>query len=175
MGGMSDEIVFQEVISQSGTEQEPLGSLAGRGKLAYNKKGGYLKIKVEEPSYIIGIVSITPRVDYSQGTKWDRNLRTMNDLHKPALDAIGFQDRMCETLDWRSVRYNNDGSKTNGSIGKQPAWIDYMTNFNKTYGNFAIKNNEAFMVLNRWFESNPITQPIVTGKQIGRASCRERV
>ena len=38
MGGMSDEIVFQEVISQSATEQEPLGSLAGRGKLAYNKR-----------------------------------------------------------------------------------------------------------------------------------------
>ena len=51
MGGMSDKIVFQEVISQSATEQEPLGSIAGRGKLAYNKKGGYLKIKVEEPSY----------------------------------------------------------------------------------------------------------------------------
>ena len=33
-----------------------------------------------------------------------------------------------------------------------------MTNFNKTYGNFAIKDNEAFMVLNRWYESNPMTQ-----------------
>ena len=44
---------------------------------------------------------------------------------------------MCETLDWRSVKYNADGNKINGSIGKQPAWIDYMTNFNKTYGNFA--------------------------------------
>ena len=65
---------------------------------------------------------------------------------------------MCETLDWRSVKYNADGNKVNGSIGKQPAWIDYMTNFNKTYGNFAIKDNEAFMVLNRWFESDPKTQ-----------------
>ena len=62
---------------------------------------------------------------------------------------------MCETLDWKSVNYNSEGEKINGSIGKQPAWIDYMTNFNKTYGNFAIKDNEAFMVLNRWFESNP--------------------
>ena len=82
----------------------------------------------------------------------------MDDIHKPALDAIGFQDRMCETLDWRSVKYNSDGTKVNGSIGKQPAWIDYMTNFNKTYGNFAIKDNEAFMVLNRWYETNPRLQ-----------------
>ena len=156
-GGMSAELEFQEVISQSATQDEPLGTLAGRGKTT-GQKGGHIIVKATEPSYLIGIVSITPRVDYCQGNDFDTTLETLDDIHKPALDAIGFQDRMCETLDWRSVKYNEDGSKTNGSIGKQPAWIDYMTNFNKTYGNFAIKDNEAFMVLNRWFESNPITQ-----------------
>lgn len=156
-GGMSAELEFQEVISQSATQDEPLGTLAGRGKTT-GQKGGHIIVKASEPSYLIGIVSLTPRVDYCQGNDFDTTLETLDDIHKPALDAIGFQDRMCETLDWRSVRYNNDGSKTNGSIGKQPAWIDYMTNFNKTYGNFAIKDNEAFMVLNRWFESNPMTQ-----------------
>lgn len=156
-GGMSAELEFQEVISQSATQDEPLGTLAGRGKTT-GQRGGHIIVKASEPSYLIGIVSLTPRVDYCQGNDFDTTLETLDDIHKPALDAIGFQDRMCETLDWRSVRYNKDGSKTNGSIGKQPAWIDYMTNFNKTYGNFAIKDNEAFMVLNRWFESNPITQ-----------------
>uniref|UniRef100_A0AAU8B146 Major capsid protein n=1 Tax=Dulem virus 213 TaxID=3145690 RepID=A0AAU8B146_9VIRU len=156
-GGMSAELEFQEVISQSATQDEPLGTLAGRGKTT-NQKGGHIIVKVSEPSYLIGIISLTPRVDYCQGNDFDTTLETLDDIHKPALDAIGFQDRMCETLDWKSVRYNADGSKTNGSIGKQPAWIDYMTNFNKTYGNFAIKDNEAFMVLNRWFESNPKTQ-----------------
>lgn len=153
MGGMSDEIVFQEVISQSATEQEPLGSLAGRGKLAYNKKGGYLKIKVEEPSYIIGIVSITPRVDYSQGTKWDRNLKTMNDLHKPALDAIGFQDLITSKIAWWDT-YIGAANKliTKYSAGKQPAWIDYMSNYNRTHGNFASGKSEEFMVLNRSYE-----------------------
>ena len=61
---------------------------------------------------------------------------------------------MLETLDWRTVWYDSALKKQNGSIGKQPAWIDYMTNFNKTYGNFAIRDNEAFMVLNRWYETN---------------------
>nr|DAO32245.1 MAG TPA: Major capsid protein [Microviridae sp.] len=154
MGGMSDEIVFQEVISQSATEQEPLGSLAGRGKLAYNKKGGYLKIKVEEPSYIIGIVSITPRIDYSQGTKWDRNLQTMNDLHKPALDAIGFQDLITSKMAWWDTNITNVGVRNKFSAGKQPAWIDYMSNYNKTHGNFASGKSEEFMVLNRSYEIN---------------------
>lgn len=152
MGGMSDEIVFQEVISQSATEQEPLGSLAGRGKLAYNKKGGYLKIKVEEPSYIIGIVSITPRVDYSQGTKWDRNLQTMNDLHKPALDAIGFQDLITGKMAWWDTTITDIGVRNKFSAGKQPAWIDYMSNYNRTHGNFASGKSEEFMVLNRSYE-----------------------
>ena len=154
MGGMSDEIVFQEVISQSATEQEPLGSLAGRGKLAYNKKGGYLKIKVEEPSYIIGIVSITPRIDYSQGTKWDRNLKTMNDLHKPALDAIGFQDLVTSKMAWWDNNYTQGNVGTKFSAGKQPAWIDYMSNYNRTHGNFASGKSEEFMVLNRSYEIN---------------------
>ena len=152
MGGMSDEIVFQEVISQSATEQEPLGSLAGRGKLAYNKKGGYLKIKVEEPSYIIGIVSITPRIDYSQGTKWDRNLQTMNDLHKPALDAIGFQDLVTSKMAWWDTDITEVGVRNKFSAGKQPAWIDYMSNYNRTHGNFASGKSEEFMVLNRSYE-----------------------
>ena len=152
MGGMSDEIVFQEVISQSATEQEPLGSLAGRGKLAYNKKGGYLKIKVEEPSYIIGIVSITPRVDYSQGTKWDRNLQTMNDLHKTALDAIGFQDLITGKMAWWDTAITDVGVRNKFSAGKQPAWIDYMSNYNRTHGNFASGKSEEFMVLNRSYE-----------------------
>ena len=156
-GGMSAELEFQEVISQSATQEEPLGTLAGRGKTT-GQKGGHIIVKASEPSYLIGIVSLTPRVDYCQGNDFDTTLETLDDIHKPALDAIGFEDRMCETLDWKSVYYNSEGEKTNGSIGKQPAWIDYMTNFNKTYGNFAIKDNEAFMVLNRWFESNPKTQ-----------------
>nr|DAF69149.1 MAG TPA: Major capsid protein [Microviridae sp.] len=152
MGGMSDEIVFQEVISQSATEQEPLGSLAGRGKLAYNKKGGYLKIKVEEPSYIIGIVSITPRIDYSQGTKWDRSLQTMNDLHKPALDAIGFQDLVTNKMAWWDNYCTDNNIEYKFSAGKQPAWIDYMSNYNRTHGNFASGKSEEFMVLNRSYE-----------------------
>lgn len=156
-GGMSAELEFQEIISQSATQDEPLGTLAGRGKTT-GQRGGHIVVKASEPSYLIGIVSLTPRVDYCQGNDFDTTLETLDDIHKPALDAIGFQDRMCETLDWRSVKYDEYGNKINGSIGKQPAWIDYMTNFNKTYGNFAIKDNEAFMVLNRWYETNPKLQ-----------------
>lgn len=146
MGGSSSEIEFEEVVSNAATVDQPLGSLAGRGRNT-RAKGGEIKIKVDEPCYILGITSITPRVDYYQGNRFDTNFRTLNDLHKPALDGIGFQDRLYKTLDAQHY----DTPQLTKSIGKQPAWIDYMTNFNRTYGNFAILENEGWMCLNRVF------------------------
>lgn len=142
-GGMSSEIEFQEVVSNSATADEPLGTLAGRG-INTSKKGGKLHIKVTEPCYIMGIASITPRVDYCQGNDFDMYFKTLDDLHKPALDGIGYQDLLtCKVAGWVA---------DNVAYGKTVAWVDYMTNFNKTYGTFAENGNEAFMVLNRMFE-----------------------
>lgn len=142
-GGMSSEIEFQEVVSNSATADEPLGTLAGRG-INTSKKGGKLHIKVIEPCYIMGIASITPRVDYCQGNDFDMYFKTLDDLHKPALDGIGYQDLLtCKAAGWVA---------DNIAYGKTVAWVDYMTNYNKTYGTFAENGNEAFMVLNRIFE-----------------------
>lgn len=68
--------------------------------MADKHKGGKLAIKIDEPSYIMGIVSITPRICYSQGNEWDVDLVTMDDFHKPALDGIGFQDLITERMAW---------------------------------------------------------------------------
>ena len=142
-GGMSSEIEFQEVVSNSASGDEPLGTLAGRG-INTSKKGGKLHIKVTEPCYIMGIASITPRVDYCQGNDFDMYFQTLDDLHKPALDGIGYQDLLtCKAAGWVA---------DNVAYGKTVAWVDYMTNYNKTYGTFAENGNEAFMVLNRIFE-----------------------
>lgn len=153
-GGTSQEIVFQEVISNSATEQEPLGTLAGRGVTTQRQKGGHIKIKVTEPGYIMCICSITPRIDYSQGNDWDVELKTMDDLHKPALDGIGYQDSINSERAWWAGYYNADPDKKETAAGKTVAWINYMTNVNRTYGNFAINDNEAFMVLNRNYQMN---------------------
>ena len=143
-GGMSTIIDFEAVVSNSASTasgvEEPLGSLAGRG---YNgqKKGGSIKIKVNEPCYIMGIASITPLVGYSQGNDWDNWLETMDDLHKPQLDGIGYQDLMQNKM--------HGLANPALAIGKQPAWLDYMTNFNKTFADFAAGEQESYMVLNR--------------------------
>ena len=156
-GSLIKELGFEEVVSLSDVndvngEAQPLGTLAGRGRLTGKNKGGKIKIKVDEPSYIIGLVSLTPRIDYSQGNKWDTNLKTMNDLHKPALDAIGYQDLITDQMAWFDTTINNAGDITYNTAGKQPAWINYMTNVNQTRGSFAELGNSMFMTLNRRYE-----------------------
>ena len=128
-GGSSAEVVFQEVISTAASGEEPLGSLAGRGK-DVGHKGGNITVRATEPGYLIGITSLTPRLDYTQGNQWDVNLKTVDDFHKPALDGIGFQDLSAELLDARTTSLTNN-TPIQQFIGKQPAWIDYMTNINK--------------------------------------------
>lgn len=151
LGGMSSEIVFDEVVSNSASEttaagEAPLGTLAGRGTET-GRKGGNIRVRVDEPGYIIGILSITPRIDYSQGNDWDTVLDNIDDLHKPGLDQIGFQDLITEKMS----AIENTENKTN-SAGKQPAWIDYMTNYNKCFGDFAVENIAMAMTLNRRYE-----------------------
>jgi hypothetical protein len=156
VGGLIKELTFQEVVSTaSGTLNnvgQPLGTLAGRGTLTEKHKGGSIKVKIDEPSYVIGIVSLTPRVDYSQGNKWDTNLKTMADFHQPQLGEIGFQDLVTDQMAWFDTEIDSNGVVQFKSAGKQPAWINYMTNVNQVRGNFAEEKEQMWMTLNRRYE-----------------------
>ena len=154
VGGMQSEIVFDEVVSNSAAEQEPLGTLAGKGVDKMHKSGRSIHIKCEEPSMIMAIGSITPRVDYSQGNKWWNRLETMDDLHKPGLDAIGFQELLTEEFAAFDTEVYNTNAVRYKSIGKQPSWIEYMTDVNETYGSFAAFQELSFMCLNRIYHQD---------------------
>lgn len=156
LGGALRNLVFQEVVGTATTENEPLGTLAGKGRMGSVKKGGRITAKINEPGYIMGIVSIVPNIDYSQGNKWDMSLRTMNDFHKPGLDEIGFQNLITDQMAWFDTLVTGPDSQTTRSAGKQPAWINYMTNINRVYGAFAEENQQMFMVLNRRYNSTII-------------------
>ena len=153
-GGMQSEIAFDEIVSNSATDEEPLGTLAGRGVATMYKSGRGLKIKCTEPSMIMALGSITPRIDYSQGNKWWTRLHNMDDFHKPTLDAIGFQELIAEEAAAWSTETTDDNRHTYQSLGKQPSWIEYTTDVNETYGEFAAGMPLAFMCLNRVYEEN---------------------
>ena len=165
-GGMSSEIVFDEVVSNSVAmnatgEEEPLGSLAGRGADRGSKGGRSIKIKITEPSMIMCLGSIVPRIFYSEGNKWWTMIDTMNDLHKPSLDAIGFQDLLTEEMAAWSTDLGTDGSgvktPTYKAVGKQTSWIEYQTNVNQSFGGFAAGGELDWMVLNRPYHVDRFT------------------
>lgn len=153
-GGMQSEIAFDEIVSNSATDEEPLGTLAGRGIATMYKSGRGLRIKCTEPSMIMALGSITPRIDYSQGNKWWTRLQNMDDFHKPTLDAIGFQELITDEMAAWNTEATGREEITYSSLGKQPSWIEYTTDVNETYGEFAAGMPLAFMCLNRVYEEN---------------------
>nr|WAE43732.1 MAG: major capsid protein [Microviridae sp.] len=168
VGGLSKELVFQEIWSMAGVSSaggsnpnQPLGTLSGKGSLGMKHKGGEIDITINEPSYIMGIVSLTPRLDYSQGNDFHTELYSWDDYHKPHLDQVGFEDLMAERLAWFGT-YNNGSGWQGNAVGKQPAWINYMTNYNRDFGLFAESNNLMCMVVNRRYTmgQDPTTAPI---------------
>lgn len=159
IGGMTQYIEFDEVISKSATETEygsqPLGDIAAIGRGGKPLNNGHIHYQCEEPGYIMGLVAITPMIDYSQGNDFDLNLQTIDDLHKPALDGIGYQDLIQEQMVGETSVYNDSGNIKNLkhlAANKTVAWIDYMTNYNRTFGDFAAGEALDFMVLNRRYE-----------------------
>lgn len=151
-GGISKELRFQQILSTVGTEKDPLGTIAGRGVMSQGQKGGNVTIKTNEPSVIMVIFKLTPRLDYSQGNWWFNNVKTMADFHNPYMDRIGFQDLITDKMAWWDTEilggWNAMTTKWR-SAGKQTAWIDYQTNYNRVKGNFAKKNNAMYMVIAR--------------------------
>jgi hypothetical protein len=159
IGGMTQYIEFNEVISKSATETEygsqPLGDIAAIGRGGKPLNNGHIHYQCEEPGYIMGLMAITPMVDYSQGNDFDLNLQTIDDLHKPALDGIGYQDLIQEQMVGETSTYNGGSDISNLkhlAANKTVAWIDYMTNYNRTYGDFAAGEALDFMVLNRRYD-----------------------
>lgn len=159
IGGMTQYIEFDEVISKSATETEygsqPLGDIAAIGRGGKPLNNGHIHYQCEEPGYIMGLMAITPMIDYSQGNDFDLNLQTIDDLHKPALDGIGYQDLIQEQMVGETSEYQGGGNINqikHLAANKTVAWIDYMTNYNRTYGDFAAGEALDFMVLNRRYE-----------------------
>lgn len=162
VGGMSQEVVFDEIIQNAPANVDgitsQLGDLGGRGKLADNKKGGKIHVKCDEACFIIAIVSLTPRLYYTQGNEFYlTDVLSLDDMHKPPMDGIGFQDLIGERMAWWDTVITPQDYETSvlhrSKIGKLPAWIEYMTSFDRAHGDFA-EEAAGYMVLSRRYEQN---------------------
>ena len=159
VGSLIKNLGFQEVVSNSESNspdgvQQPLGTLAGRGQLYDGQKGGKVIVKAEEWCIVQGILSITPIVDYSTSNDPIIDFKNFGEFHTPDLSQIGFQDLLGEQLHWADSQIETDGTITRYAVGKQPAYINYMTDINECYGNFAEPYKEMFMTNNRRYEAD---------------------
>ncbi|UYD39173.1 MAG: major capsid protein [Wigfec virus K19_83] len=153
-GGLSKEIVFDMVVSTAATEEDPLGTIASRGQFGNKHKGGYVQIEGDEEKLVMVLAKITPRLVYNQGNDWTNNLKTLDDLHKPNLDKIGYQNLLTDQMGAFETRVKADKSLVTYSAGKQPAWQWYRTNYDDALGNMA--DTEDYKVFGRTYEAEVI-------------------
>lgn len=153
-GGLSKEIVFDMIISTASTEEDPLGTIASRGNFGGKHKGGYVQIDTDEEKLVMVLAKITPRLVYNQGNDWTTNMKNLDDLHKPALDKIGYQNLVTDQMAAFETVVKSDGSLTTYSAGKQPAWQWYRTNYDDALGNMA--DMEDYKVFGRTYEATVI-------------------
>lgn len=150
-GGLSKEIVFDMVVSTASTDEDPLGSIASRGNFGNKHKGGYVQIDTDEEKLVMVLAKITPRLVYNQGNHWTTNLKTLDDLHKPSLDKIGYQNLLGDQIAAFDTGVGINRVITTRSAGKQPAWQWYRTNYDDALGNMA--NEESYKVFGREYEA----------------------
>lgn len=75
----------------------------------------------------------------------------MDDYFKPALNQLGFEDSINEYRAWWTTQYSG-GQWVQTTVGKVPAWTNYMTSVNKALGDFAVADKLMFMILSRRYK-----------------------
>lgn len=91
VGGAKSVVVVDNIISNADTASDtggsPLGAKAGTGYCAMNDLN--IEVSVDEPSILMGVVSVMPHVHFVQGLskKWQRKYLT--DMFQDSLQYVG--------------------------------------------------------------------------------------
>ena len=160
-GATSSDILFEDIRATTsakvGDVDQYLGD-KGSSALGYGDSRRF-NIEVDRPGYIMAIATLVPRVDYYQYT--DRYVRhtKLSDMFRPDFNGIGYQDVLVSDLNtefpegWdASVAVAIENNPFVQAVGKQPAWIEYMTAVNKVRGTFC--TTEKSWVLARDMRAN---------------------
>lgn len=161
LGATSSNIIFEDIrattFAKDGDVEQYLGDKGSSGS-------GYLQSRrhrfvADRPGYLMVLASIVPRVDYYQSVDRYAFHGKLSDSFRPEFNNIGLQDVLISDLnyDFSGVNAAATMSDTNNpaknAVGKQPAWIEYMTAVNKVRGTFC--TTEKSWVLARDMRNNP--------------------
>lgn len=91
VGGAKSTVLVSDITATAdtydGSSGSPLGRKAGAGYCALNDLN--IEVEVDEPSILMGIMSIMPHIHYVQGLskKWQR--KTLTDMFQKSLEHVG--------------------------------------------------------------------------------------
>lgn len=160
-GATSSDIAFEDIRATTsakiGDADQYLGD-KGSSALGYGDSRRF-NIVADRPGYVMAIATLVPRVDYYQFTERYALHKKLSDSFRPEYNGIGYQDVLVSDLntEW-PAGYDATGSYAAQvdpfavSLGKQPAWLEYMTAVNKVRGTFC--SSEKSWVLARDMRAN---------------------
>ena len=155
LGATSSPIGFEDIrattFTDKGQSKQYLGDKGSSG-YGYGSSRRF-RITCDRPGYVMVLAQIVPHVDYDQGLSRYVLSRKLSDEFRPEFNGIGLQDVLVSDL---NASYENIAEAGTAEaltppwrvgVGKQPAWIQYMTDINKVRGTFC--STERSWVLRR--------------------------
>lgn len=144
-GAVSSDILFEDIRATTsakiGSADQYLGD-KGSSAIGYGDSRRF-NIVADRPGYVMAIATLVPRVDYYQFTERYALHSKLSDSFMPEYNGIGYQDVLVGDLNsefpegWDALQpYAAEDDPFANSVGKQPAWIEYMTAVNKIRGSF---------------------------------------
>nr|UCS96070.1 MAG: major capsid protein [Microviridae sp.] len=145
IGSTSSDIMFEDIrATTSAKVGEATQYLGDKGSSGFgHSRTRRHHIVADRPGYVMVIASIVPRVDYYQFLPRYASHLDLSDTFRPEYNGIGLQDVLVSDLnaDFTGYYYGATGDvdyqdPRKHSVGKQPAWIEYMTAVNRIRGTF---------------------------------------
>lgn len=162
--GVSQMIINPQGVmaTSSGQNASPSGDVdLGQQGGSFNNTLGVRRFsfRASTPGRVMIIVSLVPMVEYCQGIDPELVQTSFNDEYNPEFSNLGFQNvpRMFYSVFPNRNSSGNTGSTIpvstwfNGSVGKQVAWLHYMTDVNRCHGEFGANGSLSTWVLQRRF------------------------
>lgn len=157
IGSMTLDISFDEIVSLSGSEtgDNPAGTGLGAvaGRVDDGKQGRSHYFETDTYGCLMTIISVVPRVGYSNGRSRFAMKNRLSEYYLPAFDRIGFQatsrqemtalPELSMMLDISSDNVRNftisvsDSMTEDQTIGTQVAYTEYETRTDRIKGQFA--------------------------------------
>ena len=146
LGGSSSPMMISEVLQTSQTDSSPQGNMAGHGLNLGN--GGNISKYFEEHGIIIGIMSVMPKPEYSQGIPKMFSKNDKFSFFWPEFEHVGEQPILNKEL------YNDFTDNKNDDIfGYLPRYSEYKYIPNTVHGEF--KTTLDFWHMGRIFAKRP--------------------